>query len=128
MPYSVTQDGAFGYNAAQALNNKYGHEINFRDIVSIPDIEATLREYADAGYDLIIAQGFEWGRPAVELGKDYPNTKFVVFMGFTNSTNVASIFPMQKEGSTGRTCGNDVKNRYNWLCRWTEISKPDKHI
>jgi basic membrane protein A len=91
--------GAFGYNAAQALNNKYGHEIDFKDNVSIPDIEATLREYADAGYDLIIAQGFEWGGPAVEVGKDYPNTKFVVFTGLANSTNVASIFPMQQEGT-----------------------------
>ena len=30
---------------------------------------------------------------------DYPNTKFVVFTGLTNSANVASIFPMQQEGS-----------------------------
>ena len=33
------------------------------------------------------------------MAKDYPNTKFVVFTGLTNSTNVASIFPMQQEGS-----------------------------
>jgi basic membrane protein A and related proteins len=91
--------GAFGYNAAQALNNKYGHEIDFKDNVPIPDIEAMLREYADKGYDLIIAQGFEWGEPAVKVGKDYPNTKFVVFTGLANSTNVASIFPMQQEGT-----------------------------
>jgi basic membrane protein A len=91
--------GAFGYNAAQAINNKYGHEIDFKDNVSIPDIGATLREYADAGYDMIIAQGFEWGGPAIEVGQDYPNTKFVVFTGLANSTNVASIFPMQQEGT-----------------------------
>src|SRR5215475_172395 len=49
--------GAFGYNAVQALSSKYGHEIDFKDNVSIQEIGATLREYADAGYDLIIAQG-----------------------------------------------------------------------
>lgn len=91
--------GAFGYNAAQALNNKYGHNIAFKDNVPIPDIEATLRNYANRGYDLILAQGFEWGDPAVKVGKDYPNTKFVVFTGLANSTNVASIFPMQQEGA-----------------------------
>jgi basic membrane protein A and related proteins len=91
--------GAFGYNAAQTLNDKYGHTVDFKDNVPIPDIEMTLRDYANKGYDLIIAQGFEWGNPAVKVGKDYPNTKFVVFTGLANSTNVASIFPMQQEGT-----------------------------
>lgn len=48
---------------------------------------------------MIIAQGFEWGDPAIKVGKDYPNTKFVVFTGLANSTNVASIFPRQQEGA-----------------------------
>ena len=91
--------GAFGYNAAQELNNKYGYNIDFKDNVAIPDIENTLRNYSDSGYDLIIAQGFEWGAPAVKVGKDYPNTKFVVFTGLGNSSNVASIFPMQQEAT-----------------------------
>jgi basic membrane protein A len=91
--------GAFGFNAVQELNNKYGHIVDFKDDVAIPDIETTLRNYAAHGYDLIIAQGFEWGNPAVKVGKDYPNTKFVVFTGLANSTNVASIFPKQQEGT-----------------------------
>ena len=91
--------GAFGYNAVQALNSKYGHEVDFKDDVPIPDIETTLRDYAAGGYDMIIAQGFEWGDPAIKVGKDYPNTKFVVFTGLANSTNVASIFPRQQEGA-----------------------------
>jgi basic membrane protein A and related proteins len=91
--------GAFGYNAAQVLNSKYGHEVDFKDDVPIPDIETTLRDYAAEGYDMIIAQGFEWGDPAVKVGKDYPNTKFVVFTGLANSTNVASIFAKQQEGA-----------------------------
>jgi basic membrane protein A and related proteins len=91
--------GAFGYNAAQALHTKYGHKVDFRDNVAIPDIESTLRHYADSGYDLIIAQGYEWGKPAVKVGIDYPNTKFVVFTGLSNSSNVASIYPMQQEAT-----------------------------
>jgi basic membrane protein A len=91
--------GAFAYNAGQAIKTKYSHEFEFKDNVAILDIEATLRDYADKGYDLIIAHGFEWGEPAIKVGKDYPNTKFVVFTGLAKSTNVASIFPMQQEGS-----------------------------
>jgi basic membrane protein A and related proteins len=91
--------GAFGYNAGQSLEEKYGYDIDFKENVAIPDIEITLREYANVGYDLIIAQGFEWGAPAIKVGNNYPDTKFVIFTGLVNSSNVASIFPMQQEGT-----------------------------
>src|SRR5829696_1386507 len=91
--------GAFGYNAGQSLEEKYGYDIDFKENVAIPDIEITLREYANVSYDLIIAQGFEWGAPAIKVGNNYPDTKFVIFTGLVNSSNVASIFPMQQEGT-----------------------------
>jgi basic membrane protein A len=91
--------GAFGYNAALSLEKKYGHDLDFKENVAIPKIEITLREYANAGYNLIIAHGFEWGSPAIKVAKDHPNTKFVIFTGLVNATNVASIFPMQQEGT-----------------------------
>ncbi len=91
--------GAFGYNAAQALQGKYSYIVELKENVPIPKIEETLRDYAQAGYDLIISHGFEWGEPAVNVGKDYPSTKFVIFTGLVNSSNVASIYPMQQEGT-----------------------------
>src|SRR5687767_13436317 len=91
--------GAFAYNAAQSLEIEYGYDIDFKENVAIPDIEIILREYANADYDLIIAHGFEWGTPAIKVAKDYPNINFVIFTGLVNSSNVASIFPMQQEGT-----------------------------
>lgn len=91
--------GASAYNASQVLKDKYGLELTTQENVAIPDIEPTLRDAAEAGTDLIFAHGFEWGDPALKVAQDYPNTKFVVFTGLTNSSNVASIFPMQQEGS-----------------------------
>jgi len=91
--------GAFGYNAAQALQGKYSYIVELKENVPIPKIEETLRDYAKAGYDLIISHGFEWGKPAVNVGKDYPAAKFVIFTGLVNSSNVASIYPMQQEGT-----------------------------
>jgi basic membrane protein A len=91
--------GAVAYNASQVLKDKYGLELTTQEKIAIPDIEPTLRDAAEAGNDLIIAHGFEWGDPTLKVAQDYPNTKFVVFTGLTNSTNVASIFPMQQEGS-----------------------------
>jgi len=91
--------GAFGYNAAQALQGKYSYMVDLKENVPIPKIEETLREHAKAGYDLIIAHGFEWGKPAVKVGKEYPETKFAIFTGLVNSNNVASIYPMQQEAT-----------------------------
>jgi len=91
--------GAFGYNAAQALQGKYSYIVDLKENVPIPKIEETLRDYAKASYDLIISHGFEWGKPAVKVGKDYPEAKFVIFTGLVNSSNVASIYPMQQEGT-----------------------------
>ena len=91
--------GAFGYNAARAVERKYGYHMDFEENIAIPDIETKLTEYAKDGYQLIIAHGFEWGKPAIKVGKNYPDTKFIIFTGLANATNVASIFPMQHEGT-----------------------------
>ena len=91
--------GAFGYNAARSLEDKYGYHMDFKENVAIPDIEAILTEYAKDGYGLIIAHGFEWGKPAIKVSKNYPDTKFIIFTGLVNATNVFSIFPMQHEGT-----------------------------
>lgn len=91
--------GAFGYNAAQALQEEYNYAVDLEENVPVSMIENTLRKYAKAGYDLIISHGFEWGEPSIKVGKDHPETKFVIFTGLVNSSNVASIFPMQQEGT-----------------------------
>jgi basic membrane protein A and related proteins len=92
--------GATGYNATQKLKGKYGIQLSTSDSIAIPDIESTLRSYADAGYNLIIAQGFQWGDPAVKIAPDYPDVKFVIMTGTVSlRPNVASIFPMQQQGS-----------------------------
>jgi basic membrane protein A len=91
--------GAAGFNGMQALAKKYGIELKTADGVAIPDTENTLRGYGDSGYNLIIAQGFQWGDPAIKVAPDYPDVKFVIMTGLVKASNVASIFPMQQEGS-----------------------------
>lgn len=91
--------GAFAYNAGEELVTKYGYEVRFLDNVSIPDIEKTLRTYANENYDVIIAQGFEWGQPVLKVAKDHADIKFIVFTGLVKAENVASIFPKQHEAT-----------------------------
>ena len=95
-------DGAWGtaaYNAAKQLETNYGHNVICVDNIAIYDIETTLRQYSQDGYNLIIAHGFQWGDPAVRVGAEFPDTKYIVFTGLVNSSNVASIFPMQQEAT-----------------------------
>ncbi|UVS69886.1 BMP family lipoprotein [Nitrososphaera viennensis] len=91
--------GESSLNAAKQIERKYGFEVATQDNVEIPDIESVLEKYADAGYDLIIAHGVQWGEPALSVGRQHPDVKIVVFAGLVKSENVASIFPMQQEGS-----------------------------
>jgi basic membrane protein A and related proteins len=91
--------GESSLNAARDIEQKYNFSIATEDNVPIPDIEMTLRKYSESGYDLIIAHGFQWGEPALQVGQTHPQTKIVVFTGLVESRNVASIFPQQQEGS-----------------------------
>jgi basic membrane protein A and related proteins len=91
--------GESSLNAANYVEQKYNFSIAVEDNVAIPDIEMTLRKYTVSGYDLIIAHGFQWGEPALQVAQSYPKTKIVVFTGLVESKNVASIFPQQQEGS-----------------------------
>ena len=91
--------GESSLDAAHYIEQKYNFSIALEDNVAIPDIDMTLRKYAESGYDLIIAHGFQWGEPALQVGQTYPQTKIVVFTGLVESRNVASIFPQQQEGS-----------------------------
>lgn len=99
---ALFSDGGWGsaaFQAAKQLETKYGYEVAYAESIAIPDIESTLRQYSEEGYDLIIAHGFQWGDPAVKVGEEYPDTKYVVFTGLVSSDNVASIFPQQQEGT-----------------------------
>src|SRR5688500_6229648 len=97
--FSDASWGVFGYNAARTLEEKYGYDVDFKENVEVQDMESVLAECANAGYGVIIAHGFEWGKAVLKVSKDYPNTKFILFPGLVHSPNVASILPMQQEAT-----------------------------
>jgi basic membrane protein A len=99
---ALFDDGGWGSASAAAadtIRRNHDFEVIAQDNVTIADIETTLQRYAQARYDLIIAHGIQWGDPALRVGQQYPSVKIVVFTGLVESRNVASIFPMQQEGS-----------------------------
>src|SRR5918993_818475 len=113
--------GAFGYNAARAIENKYGYHIDFKENVAIPDIESTLIEYAKDGYELIIAHGYEWGKPAIKVGKNYPDTKIIVFVGGEKYPNLINIFEGYKQGA--KDINPNAKVLATYLDEWDSPAK-----
>ena len=94
-------DGGWGtaaFNAGKHLESE-GYTVTYAENVGSNDMESTLRKYANKGNGLIIAYSFKWNDPVAIVAKEFPKTKFVVFTGLVKGDNVASIFPMQQEGT-----------------------------
>lgn len=89
-------DGGWGTQGLEGVSTLNASAV---DGVQIPDILKVLKLYSDQHPKLIIAQGFQWGLPALTVASSHPDTKFVVMTGLVNSTNVQSIYPAQQQGS-----------------------------
>ena len=86
-------DGGWNAIALKGLKNaeeKYGIEIAYTEHVSVADAESAFMDYAAQNYDLIIGHGFQFGEPAVRVGKRFPNVKFVAIEANPYSENTAS--------------------------------------
>ena len=86
-------DGGWNAVAVQGLKDAektYGIETAYSEHVSVADSEAAFTEYAAQGFDLVIGHGFQYGDPAVRVGKRFPKTKFVAIEGNASSENAAS--------------------------------------
>ena len=78
------------YEGAKKACEKYGYELSYTENLGTADIVAAYNDYASSGYNIIIGHGFEFGDPALEVAKNYPNVKFICTEASASSTNVAS--------------------------------------
>lgn len=91
---------ATNYAGLVKCNETLGTKMEYVENVQAADFESTFRNYAERGYDLIMAAGTQFDEAANKVAANYPNTTFCVVNG-TESTgpNVAPIFPKEYEGS-----------------------------
>jgi len=83
MPSSIT-DLAFSqsmYDALVAVQQEMGGESAMEIVYSegmfvVDDAAAAIRDYANEGYDLIIAHGSQYGSSLQEIAPDFPTTAF----------------------------------------------------
>lgn len=86
------------YEGLKLLESEYGCETAYTENLTPDDIEAAFADYAANGYDVVIGHGYEFGDPAMEVGDQFPDTKFIVTEGEVSSDNVASYVSKCEEG------------------------------
>ena len=94
LPGPVNDQGwnATAYNGLKLVEEKFGAEIAYTESVPVSDYEETFRNYAVAGYDIIIGHGFEFGDTAMKVAPEFPETKFIVTStNISQEPNVASL-------------------------------------
>lgn len=91
---------ATNYAGLVACNEKLGTKMEYVENVQAADFESTFREYAERGYNLVLAAGSQFDEAVATVAPNYPDTTFCVVNGSAaNGANVAPIFPKEYEAS-----------------------------
>jgi basic membrane protein A len=69
-----------------------GAETAFSEKTPVTDYVQVFRDFADAGYNVIVGHGFQFGDVAMEVAPDYPDIKFIVTLNtLVSADNIAGI-------------------------------------
>lgn len=146
----LANDGGWnqcGYLASVYLNeNVENVQAEYIENVTLTTLEATLRDYADRGYNLLVGFSFDVGEIMFEVSKDYPDANFVWAQGDLSSDNFVSFTApleqnafligalsaaMSKTGKIGFVGGMDTPTLVNVLNGYTagaEYMNPDIEV
>ncbi|MEI7884418.1 MAG: BMP family protein [Clostridia bacterium] len=69
---------AVAVNGIKGLEKDLGAEISIAETVPASDYEERFRGYANEGYKVIFAHGFEFQDAANKVAKEFPNTYFII--------------------------------------------------
>ena len=104
---------AANYAGLVKCNETLGTSMEYVENLQTSDFESTFRNYAERGYDLILAAGIQFDEAANTVAADYPDTMFTVVNGLVaDHANVAPIFPKEYEASyiAGIIAGDTTEN------------------
>ncbi|TDT68591.1 basic membrane protein A [Hypnocyclicus thermotrophus] len=87
------------YRGLQRAKEELGVDFKYVEPASPAEDEGYLREYAEAGYDLVIATGFLMRDAAEAVAKDFPETKFAIIDDVVDLPNTQSLLFKEDEGS-----------------------------
>lgn len=85
---------AVAYQGLEAASKELGVAFTYQERVADADVERVLRDFATQGYDLILAESFNYQDAAIRVAKDFPNLKFATATGFkTQATGFKEEVP-----------------------------------
>lgn len=102
LPGEINDQGwnASNYAGVVACNKKLGTNMEYVEAVKPADFASTFREYAERGYDIIMAAGSQFDEAASSVAANYPNTLFMVVNGSkADRENLCPLFPKEYEAS-----------------------------
>ena len=107
---STTTDLAWSqsmYDSLLQLQEVYGED-NFEivyteNMFNVTDAAAAIRDYADSGYNLVIAHGAQYGTSIFELAPDFPDTSFAwgTTTNFGEEEGVTNVFAYEPRAEEG---------------------------
>jgi basic membrane protein A len=98
-PVSDAGWNAAAFDGLQLVKRELGAETAMVQTQSPADFEDAFRDFAQRGFTIIFAHGFEYTDTALKVAKLFPKTWFIVTSGSAASSNVASITFRIEEGA-----------------------------
>ncbi len=107
---STTTDLAWSqslYDSVKDIQDHYGADVvevaYTENMWNVTDAASAIRDYADAGFDIVIAHGAQYGTSLFEIAPDYPETSFA--WGTTTNTGeeegVTNVFAYEPRADEG---------------------------
>lgn len=87
------------YRGLEEAVADFGIDFSFVEPTDVAEMEEHLRAYAQAGYNLVIAVGFQQESALEVVSEDYVNTNFAIIDAVVDNPNVANLLFAEHEGS-----------------------------
>ena len=87
------------YRGLEQAKKDLGIEFKYVEPASPAEDEQFLREFAEAGYDLVVATGFLMKDATEKMAKEFPDVKFAIIDEVIELPNVSSLVFSEDEGS-----------------------------
>lgn len=95
------------YDSLIALQDHYGEDVieivYTENMFNVTDAAAAIRDYADDGYNLVLAHGAQYGTSLFELAPDFPETSFAwgTTTNYGESEGVTNVFAYDPRAEQG---------------------------
>jgi basic membrane protein A and related proteins len=73
---------AVAYQGLSDVAEEMGIEFTYQERVADADVERVMREYAEDGYDVILAESFNYQDATINVARDFPDIMFATATGF----------------------------------------------